>query len=311
MNNDKSVSEMAQPDFDVRIRSARTLLLEVWNDLKTCALFQDRMTGIPMHFAELDKALCGLRKGELIVLAGRPGIGKSIFVQSLIRNVCRKEDAHVALFSLESTAEAVMRGIVAGLAGIDANRIRDGNIGLDEMEKLSRASSVAEEFNLWIDDTPSLSLPDLRGKAFHLRHKHDIGLIVIDYLQLMSIPDSASWNREQDIAEIIRKVKELAKILKLPVILVSQLSREPETRHDNRPVLSDLCDSGAIEQDADVVLLLHRHEYYREDEHPGEAEMIVAKHRNGPAGHVRLAFIGSQHRFENLAAYVPSTDDER
>lgn len=306
MNDDAVV--MTQPGFDAGVRTARTLLRGVWNNLETCALFQssrDCMVGMPTHFCELDDIIGGLHKSELIVLAGRSGMGKSIFVQNVIRSVCRKEKARVALFSPESTAETVMRGIVAGETRFDARKIRNGRIGLFELEKLGRAASPVESFDLRIDDTPLPTLSELCGKMLHLKRKHDVNLVIIDYLQLIAADEPLGWNREREIAEIVRTIKKMARLMEVPVILVSQLSGKPEAGYDDRPVLSDLGGCGAIEQDADVVLLLHRPDYYNRDDRPGEADMIVAKHRNGPTGCATLAFIREQHRFKNFVPYNP------
>ena len=300
MNHGGNIAEVSLPAFGRGMSTAKCLVRNMLHELERRPSDQ-LIAGMPTHFADVDTMLGGLHNGELIVVAGRPGMGKSIFLQSLIRNVCRKNDARVALFSLEAKAETVMRGIVAGEAKIDANKIRDRDMEKEETEQMLRASDTVNAFKLWIDDTAMLSLQELCVAAIRLKQTHGVDLVIVDHLQLMTVLNSEVRSREQEIAEITGNLKDLARVMDVPIVLVSQLSRRPATRYDNRPILSDLRDSGSIEQDADIVLLLHRPEYYRKDERPGEIEISVAKQRNGPIGDVRLAFIGAQHRVENLA----------
>ncbi len=308
MNYGGIIAEVSLPGFGSQMSSAKRLVRNMRHELEMRTSDQS-IAGMPTHFVELDTILGGLHNGELIVVSGRPGMGKSIFLQSLIRNICRNNDARVAMFSLEAKARTVMRGIVAGEAKIDANKIRDINMHREETEQMFRASDMVAAFKLWIDDTAMLSLPELCVTALRLKQAHGIDLVIVDHLQLLTMRNPEGRSREQEIAEITRRLKELAKAMDVPIVLVSQMSRKPETRPDHRPLLSDLRDSGSIEEDADVVLLLHRPEHYRKDERPGEVDILVAKQRNGPTGAVRLAFIGAQHRFENLTRQEPVVPD--
>ncbi len=300
MNNGETTAAVSLPRFSGGMSTAKCLVRNMLHDLEVRSSAQS-IAGLPTHFVELDRMLGCLHNGELIVVSGRPGMGKSVFLQSIIRNVCRRNDARVVMFSLDAKAGTVMRGIVAGEAKIDANKIRDRNMDKGETEKMFRASGAADAFRLWIDDTAKLSLQELCASALRLKETHGLDLVIVDHLQLMTFLNPEGRDRGQEITEITGCLKELAKIMDVPVILVAQMSRWPDIRHDHRPLLSDICDSVSIEQDADVVLLLHRHDYYWPDERPGEIDIIVAKQRNGPTGAVRLCFIGEHHRFENLA----------
>ncbi len=266
---------------------------------------------LPTGFTELDEMLSGgLHEDELVIIAGRPSMGKSTFALNLFRNAAAKAGHPAAFFTLEMSAENIVKNLLAAHARVEGQKLRRLHFSDDEMTRLINASSEFREMPMWIDETPAISLPELRGKARHLSLKQGIKLIVIDYLQLMTASNLAkNRSREQEVSEISRGLKALAKELHIPVIALSQLSRKPEGRQESRPILSDLRESGAIEQDADVVLMLHRHEYYNPGEKPGEAEVIIAKQRNGPTGTVSLAFINNQLRFENLAlnaGYDPS-----
>jgi replicative DNA helicase len=253
-------------------------------------------------FTELDHKLTGFHNDELIIAAGRPSMGKSTFALNVARNVAVKSGLPVAVFTLEMTAENIARNILIAHARADGQKVRDFSLGNQEIRGLADATAEILEAGIWIDETPAISIAELRGKTRRLKLRHDVRLIVVDYLQLMSASSqSRNRSREQEVSEVSRSLKALAKELHVPVLAISQLSRQPEGRNDKRPILSDLRESGGIEQDADVVLMLHRPEYYNPEDRPGEAEVIVAKQRNGPTGSVFLAFIGGQLRFENLA----------
>ena len=253
-------------------------------------------------FTELDHKLTGFHNDELIIAAGRPSMGKSTFALNVARNAAVKNGLPVAVFTLEMSAENIARNILIAHARADGQKVRDFSLGGREMTELADATAEILDAGIWIDETPAISVAELRGKARRLKLRHGVRLVIVDYLQLMTASSQARGrSREQEVSEVSRSLKALAKELHVPVLAISQLSRQPEGRTDKRPILSDLRESGGIEQDADVVLMLHRPEYYNPEDKPGEAEVIVAKQRNGPTGSVFLAFIGGQLRFESLA----------
>ena len=259
------------------------------------------ITGMPTGFIELDQQLAGLQPAELIVVAGRPAMGKSSFALCVAEHVAMAEKAGVAIFSLEMSKESLVQRMLCSHARINAHNVRSGMLSTSDWPNLTKAAGKLSEAPIFIDDSPSVSILELRARARRLKSRHNIGLIIVDYLQLMEESANAE-NRQQEISLISRSLKGLARELGIPVIAVSQLSRAPERRESFRPRLSDLRESGAIEQDADVVLMLFREDYYSmTDENKGIAEVIIAKQRNGPTGTVKLAFINEYTRFETLA----------
>lgn len=267
------------------------------------ALYQRKgfITGLATGFTELDQMLAGLQPSDFVVVAGRPAMGKSSLALGMAEYAAVVQKMPVALFSLEMSKEHVVQRMLCSHARINAHSVRTGMLSTSDWPKLTQAAGKLSEAPLFIDDTPGLSILELRAKARRLRSRHGIGLLILDYLQLME-ERTQSENRQQEIAVISRNLKALARELQVPVVAVSQLSRAPERRETFRPRLSDLRESGAIEQDADVVLMLFREDYYNPtDENQGTAEVIVAKQRNGPTGSVKLAFLKEYTRFENLA----------
>ena len=259
------------------------------------------VTGLATGFVELDRELAGLQPAELIVVAGRPAMGKSSFTLCVAEQVALIQKVGVAVFSLEMSKENLVQRMLCSHARINAHNVRSGMLSTSDWPNLTKAAGKLSEAPIFIDDSPSISILELRAKARRLKSSHDIQLIILDYLQLMEEP-YRSENRQQEISVISRSLKALARELGVPVIAVSQLSRAPERRETFRPRLSDLRESGAIEQDADVVLMLFREDYYNPtDENRGIAEVIIAKQRNGPTGTVKLAFIKEYTRFETLA----------
>ncbi len=269
------------------------------------------VTGLATDFYELDKMTSGLQKGELIIIAARPSMGKTAFAINMAQNAAVNHQAVVAVFSLEMSKESLLRRMLASQAWVDQRRLQTGFLGREDQEKLQRALNELVESRVFIDDTAGISLAEMRAKARRLRQKiGHLDLIVVDYLQLMSatLPSAGGKryeNRVQEVAAISRGLKALAKELDVPVVALSQLSRASEKRGDDkRPLLSDLRESGSIEQDADVVAFIHREAYYNRDEEQAEAdkaksEIILAKQRNGPTGTVYLNFLSSYTRFEN------------
>ncbi len=245
--------------------------------------------GVPTGFSDLDKLLNGLQPGQMVVIAGRPGLGKSTVSLDILRHASIRAGLPSAIFSLEmSKIEIVMR-LLSAEARVPLNNLRSGAMSDDEWVKLARRMGEVGEAPIFVDDTPTLNMMEIRAKARRLKQRHDLKLVVVDYLQLLTSPKRTE-SRQQEVSELSRGLKLLAKEIECPVIAVSQLNRNAETRQDKRPQLSDLRESGAVEQDADVVILLHRDDYYdKESPRRGEADFIVAKHRNGPTGEVTVA----------------------
>lgn len=267
-------------------------------------LNKGKITGVPTGFHDLDNKLSGLQKSDLILIAARPSMGKSSFMMNIVQHAAVREKITTAIFSLEMSKEQLTQRLLCSEALIDAHRLRIGDINEDEWVKLARAMGPLSEAPIYIDDTPSISITEMRAKCRRLKLEHDLGLIVIDYLQLMQGKGSAE-SRQQEISEISRSLKALAREINVPVVALSQLSRAPEMRADHRPVLSDLRESGAIEQDADVVMFLYRDEYYHPDtEKKNIGEVNIAKQRNGPTGTIELVWLGQFTKFVNKEKHI-------
>ena len=270
------------------------------------------ITGVPSGFVDFDKMTSGMQAGDLIVLAARPSMGKTALAINIAEHVALNEGLPVAVFSMEMGASQLAIRIVGSIGRIDQQRLRTGKLNQEEWPRLTEAIEKLRNISLHIDETPSLTPMELRANARRLaRTCGKLGLIVVDYLQLMSGNTSSSNgdNRATEIGEISRGLKMLAKELQCPVIALSQLNRSVETRTDKRPMMSDLRESGAIEQDADVIMFIYRDDYYNKDsKEPGVAEIIIGKHRNGPTGTVKLAFLKPITRFESLASGYSNGD---
>jgi replicative DNA helicase len=270
------------------------------------------ITGVPSGFVDFDKMTSGMQAGDLIVLAARPSMGKTALAINIAEHVALNEGLPVAVFSMEMGASQLAIRIVGSIGRIDQQRLRTGKLNQEEWPRLAEAIEKLRNVSLHIDETPSLTPMELRANARRLaRTCGKLGLIVVDYLQLMSGNTSSNNgdNRATEIGEISRGLKMLAKELQCPVIALSQLNRSVETRTDKRPMMSDLRESGAIEQDADVIMFIYRDDYYNKDsKEPGVAEIIIGKHRNGPTGTVKLAFLKPITRFESLASGYSNGD---
>jgi replicative DNA helicase len=259
------------------------------------------MSGVPTGFTDLDRLLNGFHSGQLVIVAGRPGLGKSTAALDVARNAAIANNMTAAIFSLEmSKIEIVMR-VLSAESRVPLQLIRSGGLNDDHWTMLARRMGEINEAPLFVDDTPSMTLMEIRAKARRLKQRHDLKLLIVDYLQLMTSPKRTE-SRQQEVSELSRGLKLLAKEVECPVIAVSQLNRGPEQRTDKRPQLSDLRESGSIEQDADVVIMLHRDDYYdKESPRTGEADFIVAKHRNGPTGTITVAAQLHLSRFADMA----------
>jgi replicative DNA helicase len=276
------------------------LIQPALDEAEAIAAHDGSMRGIPTGFADLDGILNGLQPGQLIVIGARPAIGKSTFALDIARHAALRVGAPTAFFSLEMGAIELTSRLLAAEARVRLDRIRSGGLTGDDWNALARVVSAAGDAPLFIDETPGNTVQSIRAKCRRIQQAHGLRLVVVDYLQLME--GRRSESRQNDVAEMSRALKLMAKELGVPVIALSQLNRNPEQRADKRPQLGDLRESGAVEQDADVVILLHREDAYDpESARSGEGDLIVAKHRNGPTGTVAVAFLGHQSRFADMA----------
>jgi replicative DNA helicase len=267
------------------------------------------ITGLPTGFDDFDTMTSGLQKGDLVIVAGRPSMGKTTFAMNIGENVAIRTKKPVAVFSMEMPGEQLALRMMSSLGRIDQHRVRTGKLEDDDWPRLTSAVVMLSEAPIFIDDTPALSPTELRARARRLKKEHGLGLIIIDYLQLMQVPGN-NENRTAEISEISRSLKALAKELDVPVIALSQLNRSLEQRPNKRPVMSDLRESGAIEQDADLIVFIYRDEVYHPDSaEKGVAEIIIAKQRNGPIGTVRLTFLGKYTQFANYTPEVYSSGE--
>lgn len=293
-------------DKDQKTYSAiKDVLIDAFTELEQLYNQKQHITGVPTGFIDLDYKMAGLHNSDLILIAARPAMGKSAFALNIATNAAVKAKVPAVLFSLEMSKEQMVNRILCSEAMVDSNKVRTGKIDDDDWIKLADTMGDLSEAPIYIDDTPGISINEIRAKCRKLKLERDIGLVVIDYLQLVQGSSKrASGSREQEISEISRSLKILAKEINVPVIALSQLSRAPEQRPDHRPMLSDLRESGAIEQDADIVMFLYRDDYYNEDsEDKGLAEVIVAKHRAGSTGTVKLVWLGNYTKFANMERY--------
>src|SRR5262252_642327 len=259
------------------------------------------MTGVPTGFVDLDTLTNGLHPGQMVVIAARPAIGKSTLALDLARAAAIKHRLATVMFSLEMSRNEITMRLLSAEARVPLQAMRTGQLGEDDWTRLARRMSEVVDAPLFIDDSPNMSMMEIRAKCRRLKQRHDLRMVIVDYLQLMTSPRRVE-NRQQEVSEMSRSLKLLAKEVDVPVVAISQLNRGPEQRNDKRPLLSDLRESGSIEQDSDVVILLHREDAYeRESPRAGEADLIVAKHRNGPTAVVTVAFQGHYSRFVDMA----------
>ena len=300
---EKSVFELLQRRNSGEYVPIKQVVLNALERIEKAAKSKGVVTGIPTGFIDLDYKLSGLQPSDLILIAARPSMGKTAFVLNIAQYVAFKKEKGVAIFSLEMSKEQLVNRLFALESQVDSQALRTGNLKDSDWEKLIEGAGIIGKSNMIIDDTPGISVSELRSKCRKYKLEHDIQLIIIDYLQLMSgSAGGRSESRQQEISEISRSLKALARELNVPVVALSQLSRAVEARPDKRPMLSDLRESGAIEQDADVVMFIYRDEYYNKDsEKKRQAEIIVAKQRNGPVGTVDLAWLADYTKFANLS----------
>lgn len=300
---EKSVFELLQRRNTGDYVPIKQVVLNALERIEKAAKSKGVVTGLPTGFIDLDYKLSGLQPSDLVLVAARPSMGKTAFVLNIAQYVALKKERGVAIFSLEMSKEQLVNRLFALESQVDSQMLRTGNLKDSDWEKLIEGAGIIGRSNLIIDDTPGISVSELRSKCRKYKLEHNIELVIIDYLQLMQgSVGRRSESRQQEISEISRSLKALARELNVPVVALSQLSRAVEARPDKRPMLSDLRESGAIEQDADVVMFIYRDEYYNKDsDKKRQAEIIIAKQRNGPVGTVDLAWLADYTKFANLS----------
>ena len=300
---EKKIFDVMQRKNQKGYTSIKDILIESFTKLEELYNQKQHVTGVPTGFIELDKKTAGLHGSELILIAARPAMGKSAFALNIGTYAATRANIPVAIFSLEMSKDQIGNRILCSEALVDSNNVRTGELNDEELSKLAETSGELSQAQIFVDDTPGISVMEIRAKCRKLKLEKNIGLVIIDYLQLIQGSGKSS-SREQEIAEISRSLKILAKEIDVPVIALSQLSRAVESRPDHRPMLSDLRESGSIEQDADIVMFLYRDDYYNEEsEKKNIAEVIIAKQRSGSTGTVELAWLGNYTKFANLEKY--------
>ncbi len=299
-DTEKKIFEVVQKRNTGDFVPIRQVVMNAMDRIERASKNKGAVTGIATGFADLDYRTAGMQPADLVLIAARPSMGKTAFVLNIAEHVAFKLKKTIAIFSLEMSKEQLVNRLFSLESKVDSQHIRTGQLSDQEWEKLIESAGVIGKSNLIIDDTPGISIAELRSKCRKYKLEHDLSMIVIDYLQLMS-GSGRTDSRQQEISDISRSLKAIARELSVPVLALSQLSRAVEQRPDHRPMLSDLRESGAIEQDADVVMFIYRDEYYNHDtERPGIAEIIIAKQRNGPIGTVELAWLPNYTKFANL-----------
>ena len=300
-NVEKKVFNLTQGKNQKGYYAIKDVLVDSFTQLEELYNRKQHITGVPSGFADLDYRTAGFHGSELILVAARPAMGKSAFALNIATNAAVRADVPVAIFNLEMSKEQLVNRILCSEAMVDSNKVRTGKLEEEDWSKLAEAIGPLSASNIYIDDTPGISITEIRAKCRKLQVEKHIGMVIIDYLQLIQGTNKRGGSREQEISEISRSLKIMAKELNVPVIALSQLSRAVEQRPDHKPMLSDLRESGAIEQDADIVMFLYRDDYYNPDsEKKNIAEVIIAKHRGGSTGSVDLRWFGSYTKFTNL-----------
>lgn len=297
---EKEIFDISQKAMVHDFEPISKILEKGFNEIEKMYLNKGSLTGVPTGFFDLDSKTSGFQRGDLVLIAARPSMGKTAFALNVAQYAALRNSNSVAVFSLEMSKEQLVYRMLCAEANVDMLKLRTGNLDDDDWVRLAKSAGPLASAKVFIDDTPGISVTEMRSKCRRLKIEHGLDMIVVDYLQLIQ-GRSKSENRQQEVSDISRSLKTLAKEIEAPVIALSQLSRAPEARADHRPMLSDLRESGSIEQDADVVCFLYRDEYYnKESDKKNIAEVIIAKQRNGPTGTVELAFIGKYTKFGTL-----------
>ncbi len=290
-------------------KEIKDVLIDVYDNIEKLHHAENDVTGIPTGYRDLDRMTSGFQKNDLIIIAARPSMGKTAFALNIAQNVATTTDENVAIFSLEMGAEQLVQRMLSAEGNIDSQRLRTGRLTEEDWTKLTMAMGSLSHAGIFIDDSPGIRVADIRSKCRRLKQEHGLGMIIIDYLQLIQGSGTNRENRQQEVSEISRSLKALARELEVPLIALSQLSRSVEQRQDKRPMMSDLRESGSIEQDADIVGFLYREDYYETDKSEASdnqnIEIIISKQRNGPTGTVELAFIKNINKFIDIEYNIP------
>ncbi|MGE7838217.1 replicative DNA helicase [Viridibacillus arvi] len=298
---ERKMMEVASRKNAGDFKPVKDVLVQTYENIEQLQHRKGDVTGIPTGFRDLDRLTAGFQRGDLIIVAARPSVGKTAFALNVAQNVGTKTSENVAIFSLEMGAEQLVMRMICAEGNIDAQVLRTGALNAEDWRKLTMAMGSLSKAGIFIDDTPGVRINEIRAKCRRLKQEHGLGMILIDYLQLIQGSGSGRENRQQEVSEISRSLKALARELEVPVIALSQLSRGVEQRQDKRPMMSDLRESGSIEQDADIVSFLYREDYYdKETEDANTIEIIVAKQRNGPTDTVKLAFVKEHNKFVSV-----------
>ncbi len=301
--SEKAIFRIAEHQIKPSFYPLKEIITSSFKNIEKLYEKKELITGVPSGFSDLDYLTSGFQPSDLIIVAGRPSMGKTAFCLNIAQHAAHEADISTAIFSLEMSKEQLALRMLCAEARVDNHKLRSGYIAESEWGKLAMGAGKLAETKIFIDDTPGISVLEMRAKARRLKAEHGLGMVIVDYLQLMSAGRSRSDGREQEISEISRSLKALAKELNIPVIALSQLNRRVEDRTIKKPQMSDLRESGAIEQDADVIIFIYRDEVYHpdSDESKGIADIIIGKQRNGPTGEIRLAFVNEYTRFENYS----------
>ena len=305
---ERNILKVSQRKGQSSFHPIGSVLSDAYSTIEKLHQSSGEITGIATGFTDLDKMTAGFQRNDLIIVAARPSVGKTAFALNISQNVAVRTGENVAIFSLEMGAEQLVMRMLCAEGNIDAQRLRTGRIEAEDWGRLSLAMSSLSQAGIYIDDTPGLRVNEIRAKCRRLKQEHGLGMIMIDYLQLIVGNGKPGENRQQEVSEISRTLKAIARELQVPVIALSQLSRGVESRQDKRPMMSDIRESGAIEQDADIVAFLYRDDYYdKESEDANTIEIIIAKQRNGPTGTVKLSFRKEYNKFVNMEtqAFAP------
>lgn len=298
---EKKIMEISQRKHSGAFQNIKDVLVQAYDNIEMLHNRKGEITGIPTGFTELDRMTAGFQRSDLIIVAARPSVGKTAFALNIAQNVATKTNENVAIFSLEMSAQQLVMRMLCAEGNINAQNLRTGKLTPEDWGKLTMAMGSLSNAGIYIDDTPSIRVSEIRAKCRRLKQESGLGMVLIDYLQLIQGSGRNRENRQQEVSEISRSLKALARELEVPVIALSQLSRSVEQRQDKRPMMSDIRESGSIEQDADIVAFLYRDDYYDKDsENKNIIEIIIAKQRNGPVGTVQLAFIKEYNKFVNL-----------
>lgn len=297
---ERSILEVSNKQNASAFKPIKDVLINVYDNIEQLHHAKSDVTGIPTGYRDLDRMTSGFQRNDLIIIAARPSMGKTAFALNIAQNVAINTDENVAIFSLEMGADQLVQRMICAEGNINSQRLRTGKLEQEDWEKLTLAMGSLSHAGVFIDDSPGIRVSDIRSKCRRLKQEHGLGMIIIDYLQLIQGNANSQENRQQEVSEISRSLKGLARELEVPLIALSQLSRGVESRQDKRPMMSDLRESGSIEQDADIVGFLYRDDYYEDDAENSNIEIILAKQRNGPTGTVELHFAKEFNKFVDL-----------